>query len=65
MGDIDISNAYSRQQFLMLIYSNMRTQKTYIRQAKLIGNTYRQQTAEETLKRYKRLYNKVITIKEV
>lgn len=63
MGDIDISNTYSRQQFLMLIYSNMRTQKTYIRQAKLTRNLYRQQKAEEALKKYKRLYNKVLTIR--
>lgn len=62
MGDIDISNAYSRQQFLMLIYSHMQVQKTYIRQAKLTGNMYRQQRAEESFKKYKRLYHKALTI---
>lgn len=57
-GDIDISNEYSKQQFLMLIASHIMTQQLKLRQAILTGDSYRKEQATTTLNQFKMAYIK-------
>lgn len=62
-GDIDISNEYSKQQFLLLIVSHIKSQQITARQAKLIGDFYKQRKAISALNQLKVIYIKASNFK--
>lgn len=57
--DIDISNAYSRQQLLALLASYFYEQQRNARQARLTNSFKREQIATANMQQVKRVYLKI------
>ncbi|MBE6022230.1 MAG: hypothetical protein E7231_03220 [Cellulosilyticum sp.] len=56
MGDIDMDDKYTREQFIELISWHIRSQRRELRQARLMGDQRRRKKAASTLRQFKIVY---------